>query len=385
MAIRCRIVFLFCAVGVLLPGCTGVHLDRSLNPEKSDWAIFGGGNQRHNVAAAEVTPPLNIAWVHDVTGGIGNGSVLVIDSTVIVGNLRGELYAINATSGKRYGWIDLGEAIQGSPAIDSAIAYVASANAEASLVAYDMLQGNVLWKKPYGDIEVSPLLSDRRLFFGTTWGVFYCVSPGEGNTLWKFELPENSRKKGIRSTAAVADSVIVFGAEDEHVYGLNQYDGNLRWAARTSAPVDAAPAIGGATVYVGDLGGTFYAIDIFSGATQWSVDVGGAVYACPTITSDRIIVGTTGGSLLALRPADGQQLWSANLDAVINSSAVLSGRTLYVGTLGKMFYAVSVDDGSILWSMTLPGRVKTTPAIADGKIFVATDDKSVVALQEGGR
>jgi outer membrane protein assembly factor BamB len=368
-----------------LAGCTGLHLDRPLSPEKDDWAVFGGSNARRNVSEERVVPPLTVAWIHDLTGGIGNGSVLVVDSTVIIGNLRGELYAINANSGKRYGWIDLGEAIQGSPALDSAVVYVASANAEASLIAYDIMNGSVLWKKPYGDIEVSPLLTAGKLFFGTTSGTFYCVDAAEGKTVWKFDLPENTRKKGIRSTATIADSIIIFGAEDANVYGLNKRDGTVRWRTGTSAAVDASPSIDGSVAYIGDLGGKLYAINVFTGTVEWFTEVGGAVYACPTITPEKIVVGTTDGSLVALGPSDGQRLWSVNLEAVINSSAVLSGSILYVGTLKKMLFAVNVSDGSIVWSTTLPGRVKTSPAIADGKLFLATDDKSVLAFREGGR
>ena len=39
-----------------------------------------------------ITPPLTLAWDYDVTGGIGKGSPLVVDSVLLVGNMRGELH-----------------------------------------------------------------------------------------------------------------------------------------------------------------------------------------------------------------------------------------------------------------------------------------------------
>ncbi|MDH3251755.1 MAG: PQQ-binding-like beta-propeller repeat protein, partial [Ignavibacteria bacterium] len=214
-----------CAVS----GCTGLKVDRPLNAHEEDWLTFGGNNERSNVARQEVKPPLALEWVHDLTGGIGNGALVVVDSTVIVGNLRGELYAINANTGKRYGWVDLGEAIQGSPVVDSGIAYIAATNTVESLVAYDLREGRILWKKQYGDIEVSPVLVKNRLYFGTMEGIFYCAAREDGELLWRFEIPENTKRKGIRSTAAAAQGVLVFGADDGMLYALDGQSGELRW------------------------------------------------------------------------------------------------------------------------------------------------------------
>jgi outer membrane protein assembly factor BamB len=366
-----------------LAGCTGLQVDRPLDPLAGDWLTFGGDNERSNVARAEVKPPLVLEWVNDITGGIGNGSLLIVDSTLIIGNLRGELYAINVNSGKRYGWVDLGEAIQGSPVIDDGIAFIAATNTVESLIAYDLRNGRTRWKKRYGDLEVSPLLYDDRLYFGSLDGTFYCVARDDGSQLWKFEIPDNTKRKGIHSTAAVAHDVVVFGADNGMLYALDARSGDLRWKAQLGESVVAPPAISGHHVFVGDLRGMFHAVDLMTGTIVWSVNDGAAIYACPTVGEGMVVIGTTGGQLIAHRQGDGQRIWTADLESVINSSAVLSGGALYVGTLKKNLYAVDAASGAVVWSTELPGRIKTTPAVAEGRVFVATDNRLVIALRGG--
>ncbi len=62
----------------------------------------------------------------------------MVDGTLLVGNLRGELYAADGQTGKRIGWIKLGDAIQGSPVVDGSMVYVAVSNSSESLVAFDL-------------------------------------------------------------------------------------------------------------------------------------------------------------------------------------------------------------------------------------------------------
>ncbi len=366
-----------------LAGCTGLKVDRPLNALEGDWLTFGGDNERSNVARAEVKPPLALEWVNDITGGIGNGSLLVVDSTLIIGNLRGELYAINVNTGKRYGWVDLGEAIQGSPVVDDGTAFIAATNTVESLIAYDLRNGRTRWKKRYGDLEISPLLFDDRLYFGSLDGTFYSVARDDGSQVWKFEITDNTRKKGIRSTAAAAQDVVVFGADDGMLYALDARSGDLRWKAQLNESVVAPPAISGHRVFVGDLRGMFHAVDLMTGTIEWSVNDGAAIYACATVDGGMVAIGTTGGQLIAHRPEDGHRIWTADLESVINSSAVLSGGALYVGTLKKKLFAVDAASGAVIWSTELPGRIKTTPAVAGGRVFVATDNRLVIALRGG--
>ena len=372
-----------CAVLLLLlaiAGCAGLKLADPLKPDKNDWPTFGRTQDRINATDEIVSPPLQLAWEQDISSGMGFGSPVVIDSIVIVTNMKGELYAFNANTGKRIGWVNVGDAIHGSPVIESTIAYIGTTNSRESLVAYDLMDGKAIWKKEYGDIEVTPLLLDHKLYFGNTAGMFFCVDNQKGEQVWKFRLSENTKQKGIRSSATTSDSLIIFGAEDGSVYALDIVHGSERWSYDTDAPVFAAPAVYNRIVYCGNDNGDFFAINSKDGTLAWKFKAGGSIYATPSFGSDLVLIGTTAGKLYALDAANGVERWSREFSSVINSSAIVSGNVAYVGTLKKELCAINITDGSVIWSKTLEGRIKTSPAVARGKVFVATDDKTILAF-----
>ncbi len=366
---------------IAFSNCAGLKLPEPLKPGPNDWAAFGKTSSRMNATTDIVAPPLQLAWEQDITSAMGYGSPIVIDSTVLVTNLRGEMYGINLSTGKRLGWVTLGDAIQGSPVLDGNIAYIATTNTRESLIAYDLLQGKAIWKKEFGDIEASLLLYRDKLYFGNTGGVFFCVDRITGEMEWKHRLAENTKRKGIRSTATVLDSVIMFGAEDGSVYALDAVNGSERWSYDTGSPIFSSLSVNAGIVYAGNMAGNLYALNATTGTLRWKFNAGSSVYATPSLTHDLLIIGTTAGKLFGMNVNDGTQMWVTDLNGVINSSAVITGPIAYVGTLKKELLAINIEDGSIVWRQTLQGRVKTSPAIAYGKLIVATDDKTILAFE----
>lgn len=368
--------------GVLLAGCGGLRLPEPLKGLPGDWPVFGKTPTRTNATDLIVTPPLTLAWEHDITSGMGTGSPLVIDSVLIVTNLRGELHCINITSGKRIGWAAIGDGVQGSPAIEGSTAYIATANSRESLVAYNLFEGKPLWKKEYGDIEVTPLLLGRRLYFGNTAGMFFCVDKSTGDLEWRFRLPGNTTFKGIRSTATTDGARVFFGAEDGTIYALDATNGAEGWSRTTGAPVFASPALHENILYCGNKNGTLFALNASDGSIIWKFEAGGSIYATPAFTQNLLIIGTTAGTLFGLDRTDGAIQWKQEINSVINSSAAIAGGVAYLGTLKRELLAVNIQDGTVVWKHVLNGRIKTSPAIAHGKVFVATDDKLIHAFKE---
>ena len=377
-----RLRFLFLAAAAFLAGCTGLRMERYLHSRPDDWPTFARTAGHTASASGAISPPLALAWSQDISAGVGNGSPVVVDSIVFVGNLRGDLCALSVATGKQIGSVSLGDAIQGSPVIDGSVAFVALSNSQQSITAFDLFEGRPRWKKSYGDVEVTPCMSDQKIFFGNTAGTFFSIERATGDVRWKFELPDNGTFKGIRSSAAADSGRIVFGADNGRVYAFNGETGAQVWAFDTGAPVVAAPLIVRGTVFVGNRRGTFFAIDLRSGRPAWQSITGAPIFANGVPSGGMIIVGTLAGEAMGIREQDGTIAWRRDLKGPVNAGGAVSGTTVYIGTMKKQIYGLNAEDGAVLWQAETGGRVRTSPAAAFGRLLVATDEHDLLAFAE---
>lgn len=361
--------------------CSGLRMEYPPRPDGGDWPMGGRTPQRTAEAAEELAPPLEAVWTADVTGGFGQGGVAVVDSTVFAVNLRGELYGIDLVTGKRLGWVDLGEAYEGAPAVNGGRVFLASSAMTESFHSYDLASGKREWRVSVGESETSPLLYRGRLYAATLSGSLVCLDPAAGAELWRFELPDNRRLKGIRSNPAADSGLVVFGADDGGVYCLDAVSGKLRWRVETGTAVTAPVAVSGGRVFAAGLDGFVRSVELLTGKVAWARDLGCPLRAGPAVRRDIVVLGTSDRRLVGLDPAGGRTLWSRALEGGVSGTPVLSGAAVYAGTLAKKLYAVSADSGAVLWIADTPGRVKSALVIHGGTLLVPTDQQYLVAFR----
>ncbi len=366
---------------LLSAGCGSMRLSQIPLAREGDWPMFEMTAQHVPVSPTQPVPPLVLEWDQDVQAGIGSGSPVVVDSIVYIGNLRGDLQALHVRTGKRIGSANFGDAIQGSPVIRGRTAYLAFANTRESLVAFDLVDGRPAWKRSYGEVEVSPLWMDGKLYIGNLDGSFFCVEPATGDSVWRFTIPDNIRRMGIRSSPAGFSTTVIFGADNGIVYALDADKGTLRWSYETGAPVMAPPTIMRGSVYAASLDGTLTCLDVGTGARRWRFATGGALYGAAAGAGDLVVIGSLAGSVFALRAENGELAWKANLGAPVNTMALSVGNVVFIGTLQHQLIALQSDSGREVWRTDLPGRVKTSPAACYDRLFVATDEKDVLSFR----
>ena len=363
-----------------LAGCSVLRLSEPVNRKAGDWTTFGLTGQHVAVVETPLAPPLKLVWDEDIQAGVGSGGPLIVGGIVVLGTQRGELVALDAQTGRRIGATSLGDAIDGSPVIDGNTAIVGLSNTRESLVAFNMLEAKLEWKHPCGDIESSPALFDKKVYIGNVEGDFFCVGRYTGDQIWKYSLPSNTAYKGIRSSPAIAESTVVFGADDGAVYALDARRGSLLWRTTTGSPVMASPSIRGDHVYIGNLAGTVSCLSFGSGAVRWQAVLDGGIYATATPVDSLIVIGTTGGTMYGLRSDDGTIAWKIPAGGPVNTQAVAVDGTLYVGTLKHMLIALRASDGTEVWKLEVSGRVKTSPSVVDNRLYLVTDEKDLLCF-----
>jgi outer membrane protein assembly factor BamB len=366
---------------ILVAGCAGLRVGRVLIPRPDDWSTFGRTPLRTSTTEVRIEPPLVQVWEYDLAAGTANGAPVIADSIVMVGTMRGELHAVRLADGKRIGWVSLGDAIHGTPVISGSTIIVPLANSRESVVAFNLAEGKPQWKQTCGNVETSLLLTDRNLYGGTTEGSLFCLDPQTGTTRWVFSLPNNSARKGIRSSPTAWRSLVVFGADDGCLYALDASTGKEQWKHTGEAPIVATPVADSTLLVVGTTTGKILALDPLTGNQRWRKDVGGPVYGHALLTMSLVVVVTTSGVIAGLSAQTGEQQWTTEVGGPILAGPSGAGGVAFVGTLRRELLALSLIDGKILWRGTTEGRIKTSPVISSGLVIITTDDRSMVAFR----
>ncbi len=364
-------------------GCAHYRLRiSSAFPGGSDWRMYGGGIGRNNVAYDTITPPLDSTWEYNAEAGFSPSTAVAAGNLLYIGNLIGEIHVVTIDAGEKIGLYDFGSAIVGTPIIESDMLYVALANDNEGLKAYNLSEAQVKWHKTIGDIETSPLIIENKLLAAALDGKLICVDKESGDILWTYRIAPPSKTNLIHSSPASNGNTVVFGCDNGAVYGVNVNTGQLQWSAKTRSAVFSSPSIRDGKVYFGSTDSTFYALDASTGKQLWAKHLTGKIHNSQAVDQYHVYTSVVGGEIYCLNSDDGQIVWKTNIAGVVNSSPILSGDVLYIGTLNKILYAIDVHSGNILWQYKAKGRIKSMPIVFKNHLFLFVEDRSVISFED---
>ncbi len=79
-----------------------------------------------------------------------------------------------------------------------------------------------------GDVQSSPAVVGRTVYFGSGDGSVYAVDIQTGEALWRFRTDGE-----VFSSPAVVDGLVLVGSEDNKLYALDAATGEERWSFET--------------------------------------------------------------------------------------------------------------------------------------------------------
>lgn len=232
------------------------------------WPLFGRVEQRTHYIADAPDPPFHLLWEFFAKQLIEFPPVLE-DGFAFVVNKTGELYVVDAETGKTIRQVNLADDVN-SPAYADGVIYAAQTNGTLTALEVPGLKPRWRFKAP-SELESSPLVVDDRVFIGSDDGTFYA---------------------------------------------LDAASGKVDWQARLGHQVKASPSYDSGTVYVGDYEGTVWALDAERGKRRWSTDTtslppggDGGFYSSPSVAFGRVSEARTDGTIYALDAANGKLAW----------------------------------------------------------------------------
>ena len=187
-------------------------------------------------------------------------SAAISNGLVYIGSTDHNIYALNATTGKKVWNYTTGGFVLSSPAVASDTVFVGSF--DNNTYALNATTGTLLWKKTIGHgycLQSSPAVYGGLVYTGSyTWSPvdkIYALNASTGEVVWNY-----TTGGGVWSSPAISDGTVYVGSGDNKLYALNASTGTFQWSYKTNDAIYSSPAVADGVVYVGSYDNNIYAI-----------------------------------------------------------------------------------------------------------------------------
>ena len=233
----------------------------------------------------------DLKWTFDAEAEI-DSSANFHKGRVLFGSQDANLYCLDGRSGHLVWKYAIGDQIRCSPTVVGDRAFVAGCDSKLHVV--DLTTGKAIGTVPIGAPTGStPAVDGDYAYFGTEGATFFCIDYQQAKVVWTYKAKRNMP---LRSSAAIAENLVIFGGRDKRVMALAKSDGMEQWSFATRARVDGSPVVVGDRVFIGSADGRLYGFDL-KGNKVWEYEAGSQFTASPAVADDRLVIGNTDGTL----------------------------------------------------------------------------------------
>jgi outer membrane protein assembly factor BamB len=234
----------------------------------------------------------DVLWSMAVNNEI-NGANFYKDRLLITCE-DGKLYCVELADGKKVWSYSIDSPLRCSPCVSGDHGFLAGCDGRLHVV--DLTDGS-----GYAQIELqdptlsTPAAVGDMVYFGTQGGRFCGVNWREKEIKWNFE-PKNKGQQ-VKSSAAVAEGLVLFGGKDRLIHAINAATGDEVWSMEVKAPMDSSPVVAGSRVFVGTDRGQLVSVDLKTGENLWQYEAGGRFDASPAVAAGKLVIGNDAGDL----------------------------------------------------------------------------------------
>jgi eukaryotic-like serine/threonine-protein kinase len=285
-----------------------------------------------------------------------------------------------------------GDRVVSSPVWQDGVLYFGGD--DGNVYAVDAASGRQLWKHATGGpVPASPAVADGRVLVGSYDGKFYALDARTGALQWKFATGGERRfeAKGLHgmqpakqtiadpfdvflSSPVVAQGIVYFGSGDGHLYALAAATGELRWKFETGDVVHASPAYADGVVYVGSWDARLYAVDAATGREKWRFQSGEdpllhnqvGFQSSPAVVDGVVYTGCRDSHLYAIDANTGKEKWRYATGAswVISSPTVVAGKVIFATSDSSLYHVLDAATGKPVLQQQGKAYVFSSPSVA---------------------
>lgn len=168
-------------------------------------------------------------------------------------------------------------------------------NVKGEIVAVDAKTGKLIYKNKITErFEAGITISGNSAFIGDSKGKMYSINIDEGSINWQFQTSEK-----IKSVPAYNQNSLFTGNLDGSIYSINKSDGKLNWHLKTDGVINASPLLFNDYLLQPDLNEKVYLIDIEKGSIHKQLIFNERVKLTPVYFDNTIYIGTDRGIIYA--------------------------------------------------------------------------------------
>lgn len=362
-----------CALTVLtlaLAGCANKGKVEKVKPNplpKLEQAKTLAPVFSNSVASTEEADPLRLRMDAD------NGVVFSV-------NPNGE---VQAYKGKERLWQKKISKQGLTAGVEAADGIVVVGNAKGQLFALDQATGEQKWTAQLTGALLSPsLIQAGRVISVTNDGTVYANDVATGQQTWTYNLPNvQFSLRGMAAPVSLDARHVLIASSNAYIYVIDALSGIPKMQRRVAVSdgrsdvqrlidIDGEPTVAGQFLITTSYQGQVTALDLASQQVIWSNDA--SSIQRPEVAGNGVFVTQTDGKIVAYEITTGQTLWEN--DQLLNrnlSNPVMLGQDLVVGDLDGVLHLINPATGKLVGRSKTSGEVRSLRVI-DNQLYVST-------------
>ena len=320
-----------------------------------------------SVASTDAADPLRLRLDAD------NGVVFAIDPKV----------EVSAFKGKHRLWQKKVSKDNLSSGVEAAEGLVVVGNQKGQLFALDQQTGDQKWTAQLTGALLAPsLIHAGRVISVSNDGTVYAHEIATGAQVWTYNLPNvQFSLRGMAAPVALDARNVLIASSNAYIYALDALSGVPKLQRRVAVSdgrsdiqrlvdIDGEPVVAGQFVVTTSYQGQVTVLDLASQQVVWSEDA--SSIQRPEVVGNGVFVAQTDGKIKAFEITSGQPLWEN--DQLLNrklSNPVMLGTDLVVGDLDGVLHLIDPRTGQITGRSKTSGEVRSLRVI-DNQLYVST-------------
>lgn len=256
-------------------------------------------------------------------------------------------------------------------------------NRKGELFALDQATGSQKWSAKLSGAILSPsLIQSARVITIANDGTVFAHDTVTGQQVWAYKLPNvQFSLRGQPAPVRLDERTVVVASANAYVYALDVISGVPRFQRRVAVSdgrsdiqrlidVVGDPVVAGQYLVTTSFQGQVTTTDLTTQRVVWSEDASSTNSA--EVSGDKVFVSTADGKLKAYNLATGELLWQN--EELLNrqlSNPVMLGQNLVVGDLDGVIHLIDPNTGKLIGRAKTSGEVRSLRVI-DNQLYVAT-------------